>query len=718
MRHLSRTLVLGFAIFSIGLIYGDRPAPAQTSQTTTRDSRADVLFQSGQAKFARADFKAALADWQQAATLYEASANTQGAGQAYVRLGQAYFQLDEYPRARESFERSLQIAEQLNDLPAQVEARIGLGDTCLMAQEFSKASALFKKSLEAAESLGNNQLKARAISRLGEVAIALGDHPLALAHLNRSLQLSTEAGDEETRAYSLSSLSYLHSRLGDYHKAIGLYSEALKIAEATGNRRRVAMAYANIGYNYRLLGDYAKALPYAEKSVELAGDIRYSRALALARGILGDIYAGLGAFPKAIALKQKALEAARLVNDQEATGIAYKGLGYTYFQMREFALASQNFESALSLFQQIGTRGREADVLSQLGESALAQSQPQAAQVYYRQALKLTQAEQSRNDFQSSAILNQLGLIQEQLGQLEPARQTFQAATAADPKNGIAANNFIRTGKLLARLIQAENELEANRYCKVAEQNASTFTLTQCAIGLLQTGSTDRALEFVTLSIARAQMSAELAYGWYVKGSILSALDLSRESERAFKKALTFKPPSSLMADIYLALGVLADDPVQLDRARKIDPSISQVSSVADLGGRSRRVRLAVRGEGQDSLSVQEAYIPPIYRRLLINGKPVLLIVDTGASYTLLNEESRRRVNLAPTAEKLLVAYADGRQEQLVRYRPQSVQLTGSKPKVLKSAWMLGYRGKDNLLGRDLLVQMMSPGWFRATQGK
>jgi tetratricopeptide (TPR) repeat protein len=221
----------------------------------------------------------------------------------------------------------------------------------------------------------------------------------------------------------------------------------------------------------------------------------------------------------------------------------------------------------------------------------------------------------------------------------------------------------------------------------------------------------------VTRAIERAQLPGERAFAWYARGSTLSALDRPGEARAAFRTALGFDPPRSLQADIHFALGILENNQQALSQARQLDPTIAQVSSVANLNTRHRQVRLTVTGQGSQGAIQQDLYVPPIYRRLLINGEPVLFLVDTGAAYTLLNRESRERVRLQPTPDTLLVSYADGRQERLVRYRPRSIALPGERPRPLRTNWMLGTPGRDNLPGRGLLSQLVSNRWFTEARG-
>jgi tetratricopeptide (TPR) repeat protein len=487
-----------------------------------------------------------------------------------------------------------------------------------------------------------------------------------------------ESASPELETYVLGTLGAVYRELGEAERAVEYHKKALGIAQTSKNRLEEAQSLVYLSEDYSYLGLYREAIDYARKCAAIFEEVR----------------------------------------NQEGVAAAYKAIGEIAMANRDYSGAKQALARALAVAHAMGSKKDEILIYRDLGTLERQQLQWDIALKDYHSGLDIALSQDNRNDFVAAVIYNDIGETHEQQGNLARARESYRLARQTDPKNGIAANNYIRVGRLLAQEILIENQQEAGRYCAVAESAASTYTLSQCALALLQTDQPGQALDLVNRSLEKAQSRSEKAYTLYLKGSILTALDPSGDAKTVLNAALKEKPQTSLEADIHLALGLLEGDRRQFDKAKAVDPTIAQVSSVADLGSRSRRAAIPVPGDKERGVSLQQAYVPPIYRRLLINGQPVLLLVDTGAAYSLLNDESRARTGIRPLPETLQVAYADGRKEQLRRYRPDSIALPEQKGKSLKAGWVLGGSGKDNLLGRDLLKQMLSAQWFSEARGK
>lgn len=653
--------------------------PYSLAQAVDRYDTDDAfkLLASGQQKYERSDLAGARSDWEKALIFFEGKGLKPQLGQAYEQLSKVYAMLGDYPLATDFAQKSLSLA------------------------------------LETAD----GRTEGRAYNSLGNIYRYRGDYDRALEYLTRALKLAREHRDRPAEELALNNIGGTYYALGDKPKAIGYYEQTLKIALDLQDKFIERIAANNLAQCHLNLGNLTAARDYSQRNLALArekGDKLLEGRAYIGLGWLATLE---GDYKEAIRLEERALVLLEAVGDKEGIGNAYFRLSKAYQELRNYPEAEAFSRKELKLFQSMQRKGSEALVLLHLGELAADQRQYAPAIAHYRQALAIVQASDSQNAYLASVLFNKIGAVREREGNLTEARDAFRLAKETDLQNGIATNNFIRVSKLMATNILLENQQEANRYCQVAEQEASTYTLTQCSLAMLQTGELQKALAFVKQALEHSRAPAELAYAHYLEGTVLSALDLAPAAEKALMSALQFKPVRSLRADIYLALGVLKSDPAQFERARTSDPTITQVSSVSDLGGRNRRVRLPVRGEREQDGAFQEAYVPPIYRRLLINGKPVLLLVDTGAAYTLLNEEDCRRTAVKPTADSLLVAYADGRQERLKRYLPDSIKLNAQTPQTLKTPWLLGSTGKDSLLGRDLLRQMMTVRWFKETRG-
>ncbi len=648
------------------------PIPAQPQAAALPTSDPAALVISGQQAFERLDYRQAEQVWQQALGYYRQQSDAMGIRETVLKLSQALIGLAEYPRA-EAFARD---------------------------------------GLEMALAANDRQAEGLAYLNLGMIERYRGNTVVAVASLEKSLAAAKATGGKRLEAQALLSLGNTFQDRGQWTKAIALYEQAVTLALGTGDRSTERVAYNNLARCYWLKGEFERTRQYAERNLRASrtqGD-RVQEGWALVT--LGLLAETQNEFDRALPLYRQGLALFTQTGDRDGQANVYEYLARTARESGALGEAETYSERGLALVRSLGRKGNEATHLFVAGDLAFAQGQYDRAFGHYQEALAIVRAPGSSNDQLAGRLLNQMGSIYEQKGQLLEARARYRQARDADARNGIAANNFIRVGRRMAEQLLEENRDEADRYCQAAGQQATAYTTTQCALTLLQTANPAGALTFAEQGRKLAQTKAEQAYTAYILGTVFSALDRTGEAQRVFSEALALKPPHSLEADLHLALGLLRADPASLATARRLDPTIAQVSSVTDLGGRDRQFKLPVPGEKGRETAFQNAYVPPIYRRLLINGAPVLMLIDTGAAYTLLNAEDRARTDVKPTGEGLLVAYADGRRERLVRYRPETVEVAGAKTRRLQAGWVLGGSGRDSLLGRDLLRQIMPPAWF------
>ncbi len=735
-------------------------AQSTPPKAADQSPHAEQLFDQGrQQLFEQGQPENAARTFEQALSIYRSQGNRHGEAKALDGIGGAYIDLGAYDKAIEYFQQSLSIARQIADRSIEAGAIYGLGNSHKELSKTKQALEYYQQSLSVAREINDLHIEGKALSSLANIFVNQGDHAKAIDYYKQSLEIARQLKSRSRERIVLNNLSGAYVSIGNYAQAIEHLQQSLLISREMNNRLAEGKVMANMGAIFFVLGEDSKAIEYYEQVLIIAKEFKNPALESHALTALAEIHQNLGSYDLALDLLQRSLSICQEIKDlhgeadnllafsmvhsslgrhiqalhlaqkslliyqeiEAATGIIYAQhlIGNIYLKLQNFSLALQYLQRGLEHSQNLALKGHIAFILNDMGDLVKLQSQWKAALNYYQQALSIVQDQESQNNFLAAVILNNLGNLQERQGELAEARKSFRLAAQADPKNGIAANNYIRVGKQISQAILAENQQEAGRYCDAADSAASAYSLSQCALALLQTDRPGQAFLAVGRGLDKAQGRSEKSYALYLKGAILTALERTADAKAAFASALAEQPQPTLEADIYLALGLLDANAQQLDCAKALDPTIAQVSSIADLGSRNRSARISVPAGGREQKFVeQQAYVPPIYRRLLINGQPVLLLVDTGAAYSLLNDESRARTGIRPLPATLQVAYADGRKEQLKRYRPDSIALPEKKGRVLKTEWVLGSSGKENLLGRDLLRQMLSAKWFTEAQGK
>jgi tetratricopeptide (TPR) repeat protein/transcriptional regulator with XRE-family HTH domain len=208
--------------------------------------------------------------------------------------------------------------------------------------------AIQRIALAAATRLGDIAGQAMAGRALGTACAGLTDYDQARAHMTDSLGLYGKLGGLDGQARVHQSLAWAAGRSGQHRDALGHAEQALDLFQAAGNRAGQAAALNALGYGHAMLGEPQRARPFCRQALAL------NQEVGLHRG-------------------------------EEAH--AWDSLGYVEHQLGHHRDAADCYQSALSLFRELGDRFNEAEILTHLGDARHAAGDQQQARDAWQQAL-------------------------------------------------------------------------------------------------------------------------------------------------------------------------------------------------------------------------------------------------------------------------------------------------------------------------------------------
>jgi tetratricopeptide (TPR) repeat protein len=159
-----------------------------------------------------------------------------------------------HQRARELWEESLVMYQELNDQPGIVNALNKLGQS-FASHAPSEAHTLYKMSLKLAQQCDYAYGELDATISLAAEALTSAD--LARAHMlyNNALDLSTSLGDTRSIAYSLAGLGHVLAQEGRYDEARELLEKSLDNLKEIGDQK--GMNFLNAAIE-QVIGDFAQ----------------------------------------------------------------------------------------------------------------------------------------------------------------------------------------------------------------------------------------------------------------------------------------------------------------------------------------------------------------------------------------------------------------------------------------------------------------------------
>jgi len=217
--------------------------------------------------------------------------------------------------------------------------------------------ATWRAGLAAAERLRDPVVKALAHRLLGQAFARAGLRPEASRHLRRALKLSANADDTHGEARAHYDLARM-GRNGDHRRALTHAVHALRLFEALANPVWRAEALAEVGWHQARLGRYDEARKLCQQ------------ALALFRGHA----------------------------NRQGVAATLDVLGYVAHRSGQYDAAVAHYQDSLALCRDLGATYDETDALDHLGHAYAALSQHAEARRAWRQAIKLSQAQQRTAD--------------------------------------------------------------------------------------------------------------------------------------------------------------------------------------------------------------------------------------------------------------------------------------------------------------------------------
>ncbi len=281
-------------------------------------------------------------------------------------LGAAYALKAENPIARAYFQRSLELAERMGDLPNIAFATGNLADVLARCGNLLEAEAYFKRSLEVAERINDRRELSWCCVEFAEALQDQGNLRGALEHIRRALSLGRSikndniigfalialAGLRMTQAITICNLQFIdpqkHAVLehpiccrlllragAALQRALALEGLEVEVM-AEGKRMMAQLSF--------LFGDLEKARQKALQTLEEAGRHQLKRVLARSHRLLGRILMAQGQRNEATTHYEQAMEIFR----EHEFRLEYARTLYSY----GVTLLERNRQKALALLSE------------------------------------------------------------------------------------------------------------------------------------------------------------------------------------------------------------------------------------------------------------------------------------------------------------------------------------------------------------------------------
>lgn len=323
---------------------------------------------------------------------------------SYNAIGVAYRSIGKLHTALSYFDRSLKIANAIDDRGSESESLGQLGVVHSLLGNSNEAKQYLEQALFIARNIGDLGIECSVLINLSYSYTALGDSQKGINYCTDALTIARKIGDVRRERNCLGGLGNIYLALGDFQKTIQYFNRALAISRELGDQREESGSLTSLGEAYRNIGDLGQALECFEQSVGIASKIGDRIAECLTNGNLGITYIMAGDLEKSTTFCEKHLSIAREIGDRRSEGKALNNIGEIYRRRRDVQTAIKYYELALAIFQEIEDLVGEGNARGNLGNSYMAIGDTRKAITQYTHAKDIQQQIHDKNGEATSSF--------------------------------------------------------------------------------------------------------------------------------------------------------------------------------------------------------------------------------------------------------------------------------------------------------------------------
>ena len=366
---------------------------------------------------------------------------------AYYSLGFVHHSLNDYEKAIEFHQQSLNIAKEIEDKGLEGKAYGSLGDVYDHLSDYKKAIEFHQQSLSIAKKIGDKQSQGGSYGSLGSAYRCLGNYEKAIEFHQQSLNIAKEIGDKGLEGTAYGNLGIVYGCQCDHTKAIEFHQQSLSLAKEVGDKNSEGALYDSLGVAYSCLGDYKKAIEFHQRSLGMAKEIGDKSLEGTAYSNLGAAYTRLGDCKKPIEFYEQSLRIAIEIGAKDKEGHVYGNLGATYYSLNDYEKAIEFYQQSLRIAKEIGDKVSECKSYNSLGVSYGCLGYCKKDIEFHQQSLRI--AKEIRNKEEEARVYNHLGASYGRLGdykkEIEFNQQSLSIAKEIGAKN-LEQNTYASLG--------------------------------------------------------------------------------------------------------------------------------------------------------------------------------------------------------------------------------------------------------------------------------
>jgi len=414
----------------------------------------------GRAYTSRGEYSAAR-DWYQRCLAAAGDVNPAEAAAAWHGLASIDMYQGNYEAAREKFQKTLKIAQQIGDRAGEAPTWHQLATIDMYQGNYEAAREKFQKSLDTTQEIGDRAGEAATWHNLASIDMAQGDYEAAREKFQKSLDTTQEIGDRAGEATVWHNLASIDMEQGAYEAAREKFQKALKTRQEIGDRAGEAATWHQLASIDVYQGAYEAAREKFQKTLKTRQEIGDRAGEAATWHQLASIDVRQGDYEAARQKFQKALKTRQEIGDRAGEAATWHNLGSIDMRQGDYGAAREKFQRSLKIKQGIGDRAGEAATWHQLASIDMEQGDYEGARDKFQKTLKTRQEIGDR--YGEAATFFQLGMLAAKLGRTAEGARLVALCFLIDQSiaHGDVEQDLRALTSIAAELNYTQEQLEA-----------------------------------------------------------------------------------------------------------------------------------------------------------------------------------------------------------------------------------------------------------------
>lgn len=279
-------------------------------------------------------------------------------------------------------ERAIEVAQQQHDSDGEITLTALLARLCKRESHPQDVVRLYRRVIRLARGHGNRYEEARACSNLGYAFIDGGQWWRSEVLSCHALALFEELGSEHGRAHTHNHLGLLYIRCHQWQAAKLHLTHACTLWGNMGDEFNLVNGYSNLGLLYIDLSQPQEALPHLQRALSCAELTGETANIGLPLLNLGIAYFQAGMYEEAETQLRRAESTFRTFAKPLELARAWGTLGELYLATEAWDAAERYFKAALKSYQELNNWDGAIKTLFDLADYELAHGNEGQAQRY------------------------------------------------------------------------------------------------------------------------------------------------------------------------------------------------------------------------------------------------------------------------------------------------------------------------------------------------